>query len=84
MLILYAGKEPHETEWVQEMLEDLVLAYQVEHESTVQEIRLESNDKQYFGMEEIKAHIEELAKLKDAWDRFQGDSCYCGDDGEII
>jgi hypothetical protein len=35
------------------------------------------------GAEAIARHLSELSQLKAAWDKFQGDACYCGDDGEI-
>lgn len=84
MIILYPGKDAQEALRIQEMLEELVLAHQVKPASETGEAILESNECRYQGMVAIKAHIEELANLKEAWDRFQGDSCYCGDDGEII
>ena len=35
------------------------------------------------GIELILAHLETLRQFKEEWDKFQSDSCYCGDDGEI-
>ncbi len=35
------------------------------------------------GISPILAHLETLRKFKEEWDKFQSDSCYCGDDGEI-
>lgn len=36
------------------------------------------------GLPAVKQHIKEIRKFKADWDRFQSDSCYCGDDGEVI
>ena len=84
MIFLYPGRNAREAARIQELLEELVLAHQVRPASSSTEAILESNEKRYQGIAAIKVHIEELAKLKEEWDRFQGDSCYCGDDGEII
>lgn len=35
------------------------------------------------GEQNILSHLKELAAFKEEWDRFQSDSCYCGDDGEV-
>jgi hypothetical protein len=35
------------------------------------------------GEKNIVAYLEELHKFKEEWDKFQSDSCYCDDDGNI-
>ncbi len=33
--------------------------------------------------EELFRYLSKLARFKEEWDRFQSDSCYCGEDGEV-
>lgn len=35
------------------------------------------------GTKNIKDHLEELGLFKAQWDKFQSDSCYCDEEGEI-
>ena len=35
------------------------------------------------GEKAILDYLEELADFKAEWEKFQSDSCYCGEDGEI-
>jgi len=37
----------------------------------------------YAGAPAVEAHLEELARYKALWDKYQTDACYCGDDGEV-
>lgn len=44
---------------------------------------LKDNNKIITGHSAIATHVKELQKFVEAWRRFQGDSCYIDDDGEI-
>jgi len=44
---------------------------------------LKDNGKMVQGEKEILRYLEEYKKLKDEWDKFQSDACYCDDEGNI-
>lgn len=35
------------------------------------------------GRNEIRTFLEELERFKQEWDKFQSDSCYCDENGEV-
>ncbi len=37
----------------------------------------------YVGKNAILGFLEEMAQFKQEWDKFQSDTCYCDDEGEI-
>jgi hypothetical protein len=48
------------------------------------ELPVLSDERKLFeGSEAILSHLEELEKFKAEWYKFQSDSCYCDDQGEI-
>ena len=84
-LILQRGADSQIADQIEEMLEELVLAVTVLSASKNQsDTVLESNGKSYRGLKEIADHVAELSEIKKEWDRFQSDSCYCDEDGEVI
>ncbi len=68
---------------IQEKLEEMVIAHRVVIAASDVPVLVE-NKKTYRGSSEILEHLSMLKKLKEDWDKFQGDACYCGEDGEVI
>ncbi len=79
---------------IREKLEELVLAHRWEAIAAADQVKLPlppgarlpalvDGDTVVCGEENILAYLEELARFKAEWDRFQSDSCYCGPDGEV-
>jgi arsenate reductase-like glutaredoxin family protein len=91
MLKLYRTENCRECDRVQALLRNINYAHEIiflsPAEVTEKQINqvpaLNDDDRCYQGMNAVLGHIEELQNLKDQWDKFQGDSCYCGDDGEM-
>lgn len=44
---------------------------------------LKDGQKVIKGSDAIIEHLEELSEFKELWDKFQGDYCYCDDEGGI-
>ncbi len=94
MLYFYSHEHCKECEEIQSRLRDLVLAHRVigpgqtveggpPLPSTLTPPALIDGNSIVSGAEAIALYLEELHNFKESWDKFQGDSCYCGDDGEI-
>lgn len=88
MLQFYRHKECAECGQIQEKLQELVLAHQVIFvadslrlvEGTAPPL-LRDGEKTFQGKPAILAHLEALENFKAQWDKYQSDSCYCGEDG---
>jgi len=91
MLKLYRTEKCPECDRAQELLQDINYPHETiiisSAEGTnkqITQVPALHDDNRYFqGMDAVLEYIEELRHLKKQWDKFQGDSCYCSDDGEI-
>ncbi|GAB4379663.1 MAG: hypothetical protein Kow0042_29280 [Calditrichia bacterium] len=93
MLILYKKSHCPECGEIEDRLNELVLAYQVEvfdsppgTESAGDSMSLpalQDGEQIFKGKSAILKHLEELETFKQEWDKFQSDSCYCDDEGNI-
>ncbi|RMG35644.1 MAG: hypothetical protein D6732_09145 [Methanobacteriota archaeon] len=94
MLYLFPHEHCKECEEIRSRLKQLVLAHRVIQPGQAIEKVLEihgdisppvliEGDKVIRGERAILKFLEELGKFKEEWDKFQSDSCYCGDNGEI-
>lgn len=94
MISFYRHSTCPECDQIQAALEEMVLAHKVipwEEQASGKGIPgtdleppvLVDGDEIYRGSDEILSHLKTLRCFKEEWDKFQSDSCYCGDDGEI-
>ncbi|MGD9899355.1 MAG: hypothetical protein AB7T22_09535 [Calditrichaceae bacterium] len=89
MITLYRHKNCSECDDLQDRLDELVIAYDtvlsgLEDRQKFQSLPvLDDDGKKYAGMKAISGHIDELTSFKELWDKFQGDSCYCDDRGDV-
>ncbi|MEJ2635388.1 MAG: hypothetical protein P8184_08860 [Calditrichia bacterium] len=94
MIILYRGTDYPSCAEIVSRLEELVVAHKIvifDKDKPVdapigENTRLPAlldGEKIFSGKESILEHLEELEKFKAEWDKFQSDSCYCDDEGDI-
>lgn len=88
MLQFYRHKTCAECEQIQEKLQELVLAHRVIFVADSSQLPQGGNlpllvdgEKTCRGKQAILAHLEALESFKAEWDKYQSDSCYCGEDG---
>lgn len=95
MIKLYRTADCKTCDEFEEKLKDMVIAHQiilVKAATDLKETPLElqdlpaliENQEIHKGSEAVLNQIKKLEKIKSDWDLIQGDSCYCGPDGEII
>ena len=93
MITLYRTEDCPHCSAIQEVLEALALAHTVvvveePHGPGVSHAgelpALEDEGRMIRGREAVLKHLESLAKFKGEWEKFQTDSCYCDDDGNVI
>ncbi len=78
---------------IQDALEDLNIVHEVILTARPESVAdlpkgiklpvLVDEGKLFEGSEAILKHLEELEEFKAEWYKFQSDSCYCNDQGEI-
>lgn len=89
MIMFYRHKNCSECDDLQERLDELVIAYElvlpgIKNRDKNQNLPVLKDDgKNFTGIQSISKHIDELTSFKELWDKFQGDSCYCNDRGEV-
>jgi len=95
MLYLYARKTDYRTETILDYLDDMVAAYRfidIDEEKSAIPARiahgaspaLVDGEEVVEGYEGVMSRLEEFERLKAEWDKFQGDSCYCDEFGNIL
>ena len=45
---------------------------------------LRDGSETFVGSRAIGEHLEQVARLKDRWQKHGADACYCDDDGEVL
>lgn len=45
---------------------------------------LQDGGETYAGRQAIGRHVEQVAQLKDRWQKHGADACYCEEDGEVL
>ncbi len=94
MIYLFKKSNCVESQNIQNTLKELVLSHEVinidQNPDRLNGIPQDANfpvlqdgKKIIQGKNDILNYLEELEKIKAEWDKFQSDSCYCDDDGEI-
>jgi len=91
MILLYRRPEDPWADEIQDTLDDLVIAYEVESveseaslPSDVPELpALRDDEAVVTGEEALRNHLDDLRALMADWDRFQSDACYVEEDGSI-
>ncbi|MBD3223377.1 MAG: hypothetical protein GF313_01505 [Caldithrix sp.] len=94
MITLYRKTNCELSDRIEDKLKAMVLAHQVKIVDSDNEDQAERYDtesvpvlvdegRQFAGEEVIMEHLRELENYKSDWDKFQSDSCYCDDDGDV-
>lgn len=94
MIKFYRHPDCAECEQIQEKLNELVLAHSIvivgqgipDTESIPPNTAiplLADNGNLVSGESAILKHLEELEAFKIQWDKYQSDSCYCDEEGDI-
>lgn len=91
MIVLYRRPDDPWADEIQEALDEMVIAYEVESvpdadhlPDDVSEIPALRDDGDVIaGEAALRSHLDELRALMDAWNRFQSDACHIEDDGTI-
>jgi hypothetical protein len=90
MISLYCEHGHDQCQRIKEKLDDLALEFHyievdVERAGDVEQLPLLVDDgRKFTGLGEIETHIDELTRLAADWRKFQSDSCYCDDQGNVI
>lgn len=90
MISLYCEAGKNNCRDIREKLEELTLEYHyievdAEHYDGAEQLpQLVDEGRKFCGSEEIDRHIEELSHFAADWRKFQSDSCYCDDSGNVI
>ena len=94
MMTFYRRNDCPACEQVEQILDELVLAHDVEVVASARELPesaprsarlplLHDGEEWVAGHEAITAHLENLADFKALWDKFQTDACYCDEHGNV-
>lgn len=94
MIFFYRHPDCRKCNQIQERLEDLVLAHRVifgdkeipATENIPKDSKLPllaDNGNFISGEKAILSHLDELEQFKTEWDKYQSDSCYCDEDGNV-
>lgn len=89
MLQLYRSEGSPLADRIEEELQDMVAAYRVVFLGAPSDAQLESvpafrdGDRVICGKKNLEQHLKVLRKRIEAWSRFQSDTCYIDDDGEV-
>ena len=91
MIVLHRNREDGKGLQIQAALEDLVVAHRVEVVSSAAEASaavatlpaIVDNGRTIVGDSALDAYLDELAAWMGEWRKFQSDSCYIDDDGEV-
>ncbi len=90
MITLYREPVSSEAEAIQEKLRECVVAHRVviiDGDSQTAPPRplptLRDGEEWISGQAELELYLERLRRRMEAWNRYQSDACYIGDDGEI-
>lgn len=94
MIQIYLPENDNLKSTIQDVIDDMVMTCEfVKHDSSESFISLSGqmyripllvdSAKYIEGEKNILAYLEDLRKFKAEWDKFQNDSCYCDDDGNI-
>lgn len=96
MIYLYRPENSAFCDEIETQLREMVLAHEVvivekPNELTrlgvseEQKLPLLKENRNFFsGEDAVRTHVRYLEKVKNDWDRFQSDSCFCGDDGSVL
>jgi len=76
---------------IEEALDEMVIAYEVEHaedadalpEAVSELPTLHDDGEVVTGESALRSHLRNLRDLMTDWNRFQSDACYIEDDGSI-
>lgn len=94
MLTFYRTRDCPRCAEIQETLREMNYAHEVVEVKNSDELEevtlkgrklplLKDDRKVIEGSHAIIRHLEELGEFKELWDKFQGDYCYCDDEGGI-
>jgi hypothetical protein len=91
MIVLYRRPDDPWADEVQEVLDEMVIAYETESVPDADALpadvpdtpALRDDGEVITGEAALRTHLEELRALMNDWDRFQSDACYVEDDGSI-
>jgi glutaredoxin len=93
MLKFYRTSDCPRCGHIQDALEKLNIVHEVIQTEKAESIEglpqgmklpvLVDEEKLFEGSEAILRHLEELEEFKTEWYKFQSDSCYCNDQGEV-
>lgn len=72
--------DPSRADAVTAVLDDLVLAYRVEHGASDLSV-IDGDDR--IEASELPAYLDDLRSLVAQWRKYQSDACYVEDDGSI-
>lgn len=88
MVTLYRRPIDPWADEIEEALDTMVIAHEVEHveetalPGTISELpALHDDDEVVTGESALRSHLQNLRDLMADWNRFQSDACYVEDDG---
>jgi hypothetical protein len=91
MITLYRRPDSDSADAIQEILDEIVIAYETEFLSEDAPLpadvptlpALRDDEEVITDPDALETHLEELRELMRDWDRFQSDTCYVEEDGSI-
>ncbi|GAB4298869.1 MAG: hypothetical protein Kow0098_24660 [Ignavibacteriaceae bacterium] len=92
MILIYKEKGCRYCSEAEEQLKELVVPYRIIDQITVSKFLkdgieshpvIRDEGKIYQGEQQVSAYLDQLSRLVEQWRKFQSDSCYIDDNGDI-
>ena len=85
MIEFYRDKKCKRCDFIEKELKDMVLAYHANNlEVSGFKPEIVQGHRVIMGHENLLKYVDELHDTIELWRKFEGDTCYCDEDGNII
>ena len=83
MIELHRPSESPAADEIAATLRSMVVAFREVENESLERPRISDGAEVHSDPDAISAYLEQLRRDVTAWNAFQGDSCYIGDDGRV-